>query len=210
MQNLRGKKFGGLTVEHTHVGRVTPSGVKKYIATTKCDCGARYEVAASRLTKLKEQKCPLCREGVLPPIAGHPLAATWHGMNDRCANPKTLGYQYYGARGISVCALWARDPEDKVKSRKAFWAFVGHVGERPNGHSLDRRDNDGNYEPGNVRWADDYTQQSNKRRRPKKDRPAKTPHTPESRAVAAKKASQTRAQNHRKKVLGLEKVEIML
>jgi len=75
----------------------------------------------------------------------------------RCHNDKHQAFKNYGARGIKVCDEW-RDP------KTGFAAFLEHIGPRPtDSHTLDRIDNDGNYEPGNVRWADRITQQSNRR-----------------------------------------------
>lgn len=77
----------------------------------------------------------------------------------RCHNPKNIAYKRYGARGIQVSAEW-RSPTT------GFPAFLGHIGPRPGpGFSLDRIDNDGNYEPGNVRWSDRATQQNNIRKK---------------------------------------------
>ncbi len=79
----------------------------------------------------------------------------WYQMIYRCTNPKFPQWKDYGGRGISVCAEW----------RNSFTAFFEHVGPRPSPqHSFDRIDNDGNYEPGNVRWATRSQQNSNQRR----------------------------------------------
>lgn len=73
---------------------------------------------------------------------------------DRCCNPKHPAYKNYGGRGISVFKEWIDDP---IK-------FADYIGPRPsNKHSLDRINNDGNYEPGNVRWATDEEQSNNRR-----------------------------------------------
>lgn len=76
----------------------------------------------------------------------------WHGMIDRCANRNNKSWRLYGGRGISVCERWLK-----------FENFLADMGERPNGLSLDRRDPDGNYEPGNCRWATQEQQSNNKR-----------------------------------------------
>jgi len=81
----------------------------------------------------------------------HPLYKTWNNMKNRCYCTTTANYQNYGARGIQVCDRW----------RNSFSAFVADVGERPKGHTLDRIDNNGNYEPGNVRWARQTVQSKN-------------------------------------------------
>ena len=78
----------------------------------------------------------------------------WSSIKTRCYNPNSRGYQWYGARGISMCQAW----------RDSFTAFLAHIGQRPTDlHTLDRIDNDGNYEPGNVRWATRNEQSQNTR-----------------------------------------------
>ena len=87
----------------------------------------------------------------------HPLYACWYGMHYRCERSSDPTYCHYGGRGITVCEEW-----------NDFWAFAHHVMELEHygepGYSFDRIDNDGNYEPGNVRWADASTQAQNSRR----------------------------------------------
>ncbi len=85
-----------------------------------------------------------------------PEYKTWENMKARCHNPNAAGYQYYGGRGISVCAEWRGD----------FSAFLQHIGPRPGiEYSVDRIDNDKGYAPGNVRWATRAQQHVNKRAR---------------------------------------------
>ena len=73
-------------------------------------------------------------------------------MLDRCRNPSSQSYPEYGGRGIAVCAEWYQ-----------FEAFHRDMGDKPDNMSLDRINNDGNYEPGNCRWADAKTQARNRR-----------------------------------------------
>jgi hypothetical protein len=81
----------------------------------------------------------------------------WYGMLARCLNPNVRAYKHYGGRGITVCDRW-RDFEAFSKDISEL------IGPCPPGMSLDRIDNDGNYEPGNVRWATPADQARNKRR----------------------------------------------
>lgn len=77
---------------------------------------------------------------------------SWKSAKNRCANPKTLGYHRYGGRGIRMCAAW----------QNSFSAFLADMGLRPAGTTLDRERNDGNYEPGNCRWATPKQQSANR------------------------------------------------
>jgi hypothetical protein len=75
-------------------------------------------------------------------------------MRQRCNNKNHIAFGRYGGRGIKVCEHW--------EGYEGFERFLEDMGERPEGKTLDRRDNDGNYEPGNCRWATPLEQQHNR------------------------------------------------
>lgn len=88
---------------------------------------------------------------------GAPTWISWASMRARCLNPKHHKWQLYGGRGISISAPWT-EPDGR-----GFANFEADMGARPTGTSLDRINPNGNYEPGNCRWADALTQRANRR-----------------------------------------------
>lgn len=86
-------------------------------------------------------------------MSSHPLYHTWENMRQRCNNPKHTAYKWYGARGIKICERWNN-----------FKYFIDDVGEKPSDkHTLDRINNNGNYEPGNIQWSTQKEQLRNQK-----------------------------------------------
>ncbi len=130
-----------------------------------CECGQESEVSGSDLRGRNSRSCgclaqELRREAkpsLTHGLSYHPLYKTWSGIKNRCYNPNYKGYKDYGGRGIKIYALW-------LKQADSFISWIEqNIGPRPSGHSLDRINNDGNYEPGNLRWADSKEQYHNRR-----------------------------------------------
>ena len=125
----------------------------------QCDCGAKCFVSSSHLQSGHTQSCSCLRREKIKAsrikhgLRGVPEYASWQQMLQRCENPNNYGYKYYGARGIKVCERWhnLRD-------------FIKDLGRRPKGLTLERMNNNGDYEPGNVRWATQLEQMNNTRR----------------------------------------------
>lgn len=157
-ENLQGLRFGRLTVIGLNGSRRGSSGRLETLCV--CDCGKEHVTTAGNLKSGSVQSCGCLQRENGDRSRTHGLSATslyhiWQGMNQRCHNPQAKDFPRYGGRGIAVCAEW----------RNSFEVFAIAVGPRPTvSHSLDRfPDNNGNYEPGNVRWATQDQQMSNTR-----------------------------------------------
>jgi len=136
-----------------------------------CECGNTVKVRQNLLTNRQSRACrcvskfPKHMRGYIREPEYKSLRESWvvpsksllgcyHNMIKRCHDPSNKAYADYGGRGITVCEEWRNDSQ----------AFYKYIGERPGPeYSLDRKDNSGNYEPGNVKWSTDNEQARNKR-----------------------------------------------
>lgn len=165
-----GERFGAWTVEAATPGK---AGAPAHLLC-RCDCGNTGKVLEIHFRTGRSSSCGTCARlnklsaaqrataesvgfGAFDRTVYMRLRNIHDGVLSRCNNPNDPGYANYGGRGIRMCATWADAPETFV-----IWAMSqpGHAS--PN-KSLDRVDNDGNYEPGNCRFATQTEQCNNKR-----------------------------------------------
>jgi hypothetical protein len=165
MENLTGRRFGRLVVTAFH-GR----GKYDFLWECQCDCGTIKTIQSKLLKSGKTRSCGCLREEVRRKKGkktsqkarhGHcrkPRRSgtydSWAHMKDRCLNPKNKDFASYGKRGITVCDRWLK-----------FDNFLQDMGIKPDGLTLERTNNRGNYEPGNCEWVSRKVQANNRRRK---------------------------------------------
>ena len=163
MQWLVGRKFGRWEVKK-FLGMHPKQRHSLWLC--QCICGVKREVQGPSLTSSNSTGCGCLRKEILVRIGkentthglrNHRLYSIWASMKARCCNVRNKNYRYYGGRGIKICDGW----KDNFQLFYDYVTILPGYGKK--GYSLDRTNNDGNYEPGNVRWATKIQQARNKR-----------------------------------------------
>lgn len=154
IKDITGQRFGKLTAVAL-VGRIEGRTVWRF----RCDCGSSYEGRSGHVHDGRVSSCGCAK------VEARRARPDWHGLTNsaehrcwtnmltRCCNANSQDWENYGGRGIQVCERWLD-----------FKSFHADMGQKPSAsHSIDRIDVNGNYEPGNCRWATPKEQRANQR-----------------------------------------------
>ena len=163
-RNIRNKIGKYIDISNKRFGKLIALNVshqvnKLYFWNCICDCGNKLITSGNRLRYGKTKSCG-CIVKTQNGLSRSPSYRSWDAMIQRCYDKSVPHYERYGGRGISVCDRW----------KNSFLDFLKDMGDRPEGKTLDRIDNNGNYEPLNCKWSTIKEQSSNKRPRIVKNR----------------------------------------